>query len=150
NPSVADVAASRSTVDQARAGLEKSLKPYSDGDLQGAQAGIAQAQAQAELARTAVADTTIRAPFDGVVATTSVEVGGLVSPGAPIVSLVASDLEIVLTVDEAKLGDVRTGIPVELNVGAFPGRVFTGHVESVAPTGDARTHTFELKVRPDD
>lgn len=150
NPSAADVAAARSAVDQARAGLEKSLKPYSDGDIQGVQAGIAQAQAQAELARTALEDTTIRAPFDGVVANTMVEVGGLVAPGAPVVSLVASNLEIVLTVDEAKLNEVRTGIPVELTVGAFPGRVFTGHVDSIAPTGDARTHTFELKVRPDD
>ena len=53
-------------LDQARAGVENRLKPYSDGDLLGVQAGISQAGAQAELARTALEDTIVRAPFDGV------------------------------------------------------------------------------------
>lgn len=150
NPSTADLAAARAAVDQARAGVETRLKPYSDGDLLGVQAGISQSLAQAELAQTALDDTTVRAPFDGVVAATLVEVGALVGPGAPIASLVASDLEVVLTVDEARLNEVKAGIPAELTVGAYPGRQFKARVDSVAPTGDARTHTFEVKVRAED
>ncbi len=150
NPSAADLAAARSTVDQARAGLDTRLKPYTDADLAGANAGISQALAQADLARIAVEDTIVRAPFDGVVSNVLVEVGGLVNPGVPVVALIAKDVEVALTVDEARLNEVKVGIPAELSVGAYPGRVFTARVDSVAPTGDPRTHTFELKVRADD
>ncbi len=150
NPTGADLAAARSGVDQARAGLEKALQPYSDGDLAGVQAGISQASAAADLARIALDDTTIRAPFEGVVAAVLVEVGGLVNPGVPVVSLVANDIEVALTVDEARLNEIKAGIPAELTVGAYPGRVFKARVASVAPTGDARTHTFEIKVRAED
>lgn len=150
NPSSADLAAARSAVDLARAGVESRLKPYSDGDLLGVQAGISQALAQVELARTALDDTTVRAPFDGVIAATMAEVGALIGPGAPVVSLVANDVEILLTLDEARLNEVRQGSPVELAVSAFPGRTFNARVESIAPTGDARTHTFEVKIRAED
>lgn len=150
NPTVADRAAAQSAVDQARAGVEKALQPYSQGDLAGVQAGVAQASAAAELARIALNDTTIRAPFDGVVASVLVEVGGLVNPGVPVVSLVANDIEVALTVDEARLNEIKAGVPAELTVGAYPGKVFKARVDSVAPTGDARTHTFEIKVRADD
>jgi RND family efflux transporter MFP subunit len=34
-------------------------------------------------------------------------------------------------------------------VAAYPGETFTGRVTTVAPTGDARAHTFDVTIIPD-
>ena len=113
-----------------------------------ADARIAVAQAQAALgtASTLLDQTSVVAPFDGVIAQKLLDVGASASPAAPIFVISARAVEVRLTVEEARIALVKPDLPADLTVAAFPGKKFTGQVSSVAPTGDARAHTFEVKV----
>jgi membrane fusion protein (multidrug efflux system) len=92
----------------------------------------------------------VRAPFDGVVADRLLDVGAAASPATPIFNLVTRGVELHLAVDEARVAQVRPGQAAELAVSAYPERTFAGTVSVVAPLGDARTHTFDVRVLADD
>ncbi len=83
--------------------------------------------------------TRILAPVSGHVTKKKVEVGQLVSAGQPLLALVPlnhGQLWITANFKETQLARVRPGQRVSLEVDAFPGREFTGWVESVmAGTG---------------
>lgn len=146
NPTPNDLAQARAAVDGAKAALENRTNPYTDADIQGARAGVAQAQAALAMASTTLDQTNVVAPFDGVVAQKLAEVGSAVSPGVPMFVISARAVEVRLTVEEARVGLVRPDMDAVLSVAAFPGKTFPAKVASVAPTGDQRAHTFEVKV----
>ncbi len=150
SPSAAAIAAQRSAVAATRAALTNRKEPYTAADISGARAAVAAAQAGVAAAGTSLAQTSVVAPFDGVIAARLLDVGATVSPQAPIFVLVAMAVESHLTVDEARIGLIRPGMTAKVVVPAFPGRAFTGRVETIAPLGDARAHTFDVKVFAED
>jgi len=98
-----------------------------------AEARLAQAQAAQEQAELNLSYTKLVAPVAGVVSRRSVEVGQLVSPDRPLFALVTqNDVWVVANYKEDQLGDMREGQSVHVRVDAYPGRSFTGHVESFA------------------
>ena len=62
-----DLAQQSSVVDQMAAALQAKQAPYADSDLQAAVAAVAQAEAQVALAQANLDQTTVVAPFDGVI-----------------------------------------------------------------------------------
>lgn len=146
NPSPSDLAALRSAVDSARSNLENKRVPYTESDIRAAQAAVAQAQSALGTASMLLDQTNVIAPFDGVIAQKLLDVGASASPAAPIFVISTRAVEVRLTVEEARIALVRPDLSADLSVAAFPGKKFTGRVSSVAPTGDARAHTFEVKV----
>ncbi len=95
---------------------------------------VAAARARALLAAKAVGDSIIRAPFDGVVAERSIDVGNYVAVGQPIASLVDVDtLRLELSVPESALAAVQAGDSVEFGVAAYPGRRFSGRLSQLGP-----------------
>lgn len=146
NPGPTELAAQRAAVDAAKAALENRQNPYTDADLQGARASVAQAQAALAVTQTTLDQTNVVSPFDGVIAQKLAEVGSAASPAAPMFVISARGVEVALTIEEARIGLVRPDLEAQLTVAAFPGKVFPGKVASVAPTGDPRAHTFEVKV----
>ena len=81
---------------------------FREPQLQAARAGLRSAEAQLADARLALARTRIRAPFDGVVRSKSVDVGQYVAPGQSLGSLYdTGEVEVVvsLTDTEATLVD---------------------------------------------
>lgn len=150
SPAPAAVAAQRSTVEQARSTLATRQAPYTDADAESARAAVAQAQAQLTIAQTNFAQTTVTAPFNGIVAQKLLDVGATVTTQTPIFVLISQTLESHLMVDEARIGQIRTGMDAELTVPAFPGKTFRAKVANTAPLGDARAHTFDVKVLVED
>ncbi len=140
----------RQAVAQARFQLQKAQNPYTEQDLQGAQAGVDQAQAQLDLATLGFNETTVLAPVDGVIAERQVSPGALVSQSTPIVTLVPPALELVVNVEEAQLGQVAEGQPVTLQVSAFPSQTFSGTVKAIAPTVDTKSRTAAVRIEPRD
>lgn len=59
--------------------------------LQNAEASLASAQGALEKAQLDLSRTTLRAPFDGFVQSESVDLGQLVGPGGPVVTLVGTE-----------------------------------------------------------
>src|SRR6185312_12796058 len=85
---------------------------------------------------------TITAPVDGVVGNRTLRVGQYVQAGTQLMSIVPlSAAYVIANYKETQLTRVRPGQPVTVRVDTFPGRVFTGHVDSLAP---ASGQTFAL------
>ena len=103
------------------------------------EAKAAQRRAQLDEARLQLAYTRIVAPADGYVTRKTVEPGNYIQPGQPLLALVELEQPwITANYKESQLSHVRPGQAVELRVDAYPGRTFTGTVESImAGTGAA-------------
>ncbi|HEX9623805.1 MAG TPA: efflux RND transporter periplasmic adaptor subunit, partial [Streptosporangiaceae bacterium] len=144
--SQADLDAARAAVQVADLQLKRASQPASDVDRQAAQAAVQRAQAELAVARLEARESTIVAPFSGLVAETFVGPGALVAPGSPLLTVVPPSFEVVVGLPEAQVGQVAAGQPVKLAVDAFPGQEFTGAVLTIAPAIDARTRTVAVRV----
>jgi RND family efflux transporter MFP subunit len=143
NPTENDLTAAQAAVTQAQQTLAMKQKPYTAQDLQTAQLNLKAAQQ-------ALADATLVAPFDGVVTQKLVSPGAIVSPSTPVVTIVSSDLQAPVSIEESRLGQLKPGLPVTLSVSSYPGQSFSGKVTSITPSADPKTHTFTMNVGPDD
>ena len=105
----------------------------------GKDAQIARRKAELKESALNLSYTSICAPADGFTTRKSVEAGNNVQAGQPLMALVAlDDVWITANYKERQLTHVIPGQKVEFTVDTFPGRRFTGHVDSVmAGTGAA-------------
>ena len=104
------------------------------------------ARARLALAAKTVADTSVKAPFSGIVAERLVSVGDYVTRGTRVATVVKIDpLRVELTIPEQAVSLVRVGQPVKLTVDAYPGEVFDARVRFVSPSvrADQRAMTIE-------
>ncbi len=112
-----------------------------------ADARIQQAEAEVANARTFLTYTTITAPFDGIVARKSVDVGDLAAPGTPLLEIETTDqYRLEALVDESELGRVRQGEEVPVVVDAVGPEPLTGTVVEIVPSADRASRTFVVKV----
>jgi HlyD family secretion protein len=99
-------------------------------------ANVKSAQIALERARQNLAYTKIYAPIDGVIVERNVDVGQTVAANfsTPQLFLIAndlSDMQILALVDESDIGAIKTGLPVEFTVQAYPNENFSGTVQQV-------------------
>ncbi|MEC7520623.1 MAG: efflux RND transporter periplasmic adaptor subunit [Myxococcota bacterium] len=119
--------------------------------LEGARAQLAAARSGASQARTAVSNTTVRAPFAGVISQVGMEVGetATVAPPSTIARLVdLSAVEIAARIPERELARVREGAAAEVRFPALD-QSFEGAVSRIAPEIDTQSRTVEIVVRVD-
>jgi RND family efflux transporter MFP subunit len=106
-------------------------------------------RARLALARKTFADTTVRSPFAGFVVERKVSIGDFVTRGTKVATVVRiHPLRVELTVPEQYMAAVKPGLPLELEVDAYPGRTFKGQVRYVSPAlrADQRALTVEALV----
>jgi HlyD family secretion protein len=144
-----DVEAQRQAVLQAEQTLSLRSNPFTESDVQTARAQLAQAQAALEAAKVNALEGAIVAPYDGVVLARPLAEGALTNAQTAPITIASAQVEIVLNVDEARVGQLKAGQPATLALTAFPGKTFPAKVVSIAPSADARTHTFPVRVRPE-
>jgi membrane fusion protein, multidrug efflux system len=102
-------------------------------------AQLAQAQADYDLAQINVGYTELRAPIDGTIGNRSARVGGFASVGAQLLSVVpARGLWVDANFKESQLAGMHPGQSVSIQADVLPGRVFEGHVVSLAPATGAQ------------
>jgi RND family efflux transporter MFP subunit len=95
----------------------------------------------------AVLDTTITAPFDGIVAEKLVSPGEYVAKGQQVVRLVSvNPLRLVLTVPEKQVSVVRERQAVEFMVGPYGDRVFTAQVLHISPALDTQSRALKVEA----
>jgi RND family efflux transporter MFP subunit len=107
------------------------------------------ARARVSLARKALADTVVRAPFAGVVGERLVSVGDYVTRGTKVVSVMRTNpLRLQLTVPQQFSVEVSVGRAVSLEVDTAPGTIYKGQVRYVSPAlqTDSRTLIVEAVV----
>ena len=142
---------SQSEFDQRRTQMEASRQQYESAKNGAAQQfqSLQAARARVALAKKALADTVVRAPFAGVVAQRLVSVGDYVTKGMKVAIVVrVNPLRAQLTIPEQSVSAVAIGQPVSFEVDAYPGRRFEGKVKYVAPSlqADQRALTVEALV----
>jgi RND family efflux transporter MFP subunit len=97
------------------------------------QAALAQRRAEYELAKQQLSDTTVRAPFSGVLQARLIDPGEFLSAGAPVAELVQVDpLRLRLDVPEREAAVVRSGQTVRLTVEGDT-NIFQGVLSRVSP-----------------
>ena len=106
---------------------------------QQAQAALAQATAERDLARLNVGYTELRAPVDGTIGNRRARVGAYASSGAALMSIVpASGLWVDANFKESQLARMNPGMRATIVADVMPGREFHGRVESLAPATGAQ------------
>ncbi len=101
--------------------------------LDQAKAQVATAKAQLQQNQLNLDHSIIKSPIDGVVVSRSVDVGQTVAASlqAPTLFTIANDLtkmQVLASIDEADVGQIRPGIKANFSVDAFPGEVFSGNI----------------------
>jgi HlyD family secretion protein len=101
-----------------------------------AQASLAQSKAQLQQSQANLDHSIITSPIDGVVVSRNVDVGQTVaaSLSAPTLFTIANDLtkmQVLASIDEADVGQIKQGIKASFTVDAFPGENFTGEISQL-------------------
>ena len=128
---------SQSEYDQRRTQVEAARQQYQVAlnSAQQSYRSLEAARARITVARKAVADTDVRAPFAGLVAERVVSVGDYVTRGARVATVVRVDpLRLELTIPEQSVSLIKPGLPVSLSVDAYPGESFEANVRFVSPS----------------
>ncbi|HEX6136213.1 MAG TPA: efflux RND transporter periplasmic adaptor subunit [Casimicrobiaceae bacterium] len=111
-----------------------------------AQAQTAAALANANQSSTSKSYTTIVAPYDGVVASTEVELGDMATIGRPLVTVFdPRALRVSATLPQAVLAEARLDAPVRILVPSL-GRELAARQVTVIPVADSRTHTTRVRL----
>ena len=142
---------SQSEFDQRRTQMEAARQQYDAAKNGAAQQyqSFQAARARVTLARKALADTVVRAPFNGLVAQRMVSVGDYVTKGMKVAVVVRiNPLRAQLTIPEQFVSSIGVGQPITFAVDAYPGRQFEGKVRYVSPAlqADQRALTAEAMV----
>lgn len=112
---------------------------------------VTQAEEQVKQAETNLGYATITSPIDGVVISKSVEEGQTVAASfsTPELFTIAQDLtdmRVVADVDEADIGDVKTGERVSFTVDAYPDDTFSGTVTQVRQEATTTNNVVTYEV----
>ena len=115
-----------------------------------------QAQARISAVQADLSRTVLRAPFDGVVAKITGELGEFTTPSPPgiptppAVDLIDdSCLYVTAPIDEVDAPAIQLKMPARISVDAFPGRKFKGHVRRIAPyvlEAEKQARTVDVEV----
>jgi membrane fusion protein (multidrug efflux system) len=97
-----------------------------------AHARVKGAQAALELARLQLSWTKLIAPADGNASKLSVHEGQMVAAGQPAVELVPTATYVIANFKETQIGRMKPGQPATIKIDAFPGKSFSGKVESLS------------------
>lgn len=114
------------------------------------QSKLQQAQALEEIANKNLKDCKLLAPFEGIIAEKSIEVGQNVTPGIPVAKLVtAHHLKIKIAVPETEITDVRLSQRVDIKVPALGGKLLTGTIEEKGIIAHPLSRSYEVKIHID-
>lgn len=106
------------------------------------------AKANYELIKARYEHTFIRAPFSGFIDSKNFEVGEVVSPGMPIVSLInSSEIKVTAGVPENFVNDVKVGTACKLKFKDVDDKVYSAKVSFVSKTITTSNRTFMIEIK---
>ena len=112
-----------------------------------ARANQSAAAARVALDQVTLGYTTLRAPFDGVIAVREAELGQLAGPGTAIFTL--DDLDHVWLrayVNESDIGRIRLGEAALVTTDSYPGKPYHGHISFISPQAEFTPKTVETNA----
>jgi membrane fusion protein (multidrug efflux system) len=119
----------------------KTLGSVVDGapSVQVARAKVRQAESALDTAQLDLGYTEIKTPFDGFVSKRTVNPGDYVAPGQNLLVVQSlRDVWVDANFKETQLKNLRIGMPADIYVDAYPGKVYSGRVAGFSPATGAR------------
>jgi len=113
-----------------------------------AQAALEGARAQTAIARKALNDTIIKAPFAGHISDRPAAPGEHVTPSTKIATIQRIDpIKLRLQLPEADARYAQVGAAVTAVVAAYPQRQFSGHVTAINPAVDPASRVVSVEAQ---
>jgi len=111
------------------------------------QAQKEQAAAGLVSAKSLLNDATLTAPISGIIGKRYYENGDMVSPGAPVASIVQMErVKATFDATEQDLGKLSVGQQALIKVRSYSERNFVGKVNKISPVLDPQTRMVEIEV----
>jgi len=135
-PTAADITQAQSSITQAEAALEAVKSGPDPIDVQVAQAGVEQAQVNLKQAQLKLQQSTLTAPFNGVItAVTLVPGQNMSASGNPVQLSDLGTLQVVTNVSELDRARLKVGQEVQMTLEALPGVNVEGIVDAISTAG---------------
>jgi RND family efflux transporter MFP subunit len=113
-----------------------------------ADAEVSRREAALGITKKRLGDTTIRAPFAGLIAKRLINAGEYVKENTGVFNLVALDpLKYTGAIPERYAPELKIGQRIELTVEAYPGQSFPGQVTRLSPAVEVQTRSLALEGR---
>ena len=136
----------QATLDRAQQVYNELVEGTRKEELAVEHSNICQADQNLKMSRLRLTYTVLRAPFDGVVLVRQAELGEVVSPGTPIITLADVDhLWLRVYVPETDLGKVRWGQAVDVLTDTYPGRVYHGRISFISSEAEFTPKTVQTE-----
>jgi HlyD family secretion protein len=120
-------------------------------DIQVQEANLASAKARLDKARTALADATLVAPSAGIVAVRAREVGAIVQAGQTIYTVALTDPAWIRAyVPQPRLGRIKPGMTVNIEIDSVPGKQYQGTVGFISPEAEFTPKSVQTEQVRDD
>ena len=102
-----------------------------------ARANLAQADANLGLSRVNLGYAILRAPFAGVITVRQAELGEVVGPGSPVVTLADLDhIWLRAYIAETDLGRIHWGQAASVTTDTYPGKQYHGRISFISPDAE--------------
>ncbi len=126
-----------------------SARAQQDTQLQMAKSRVDLARGELNMANVNVANTRLRAPYDGVVMERLVDEGSVVNAGTPILKVAdVTSYKLVIFVPESQTRQIKIGQIATATVDSLPGEDFLAIVERISPKSEdsSKKVRVELKI----
>jgi len=106
-------------------------------DIAIARANLSEADANLGLSRIDESYTTLRAPSAGVITVREAELGEVVQPGSPVITLADLDhIWLRAYIAETDLGRIHWGQDATIATDTYPGKQYHGHISFISPDAE--------------
>jgi HlyD family secretion protein len=134
------------TLKKANAAIERdrALQLAAERQVDLAEANIHNAEESLKLAKIVLGYTTLVAPFDGVITVRQAELGEIMVPGTPVVTL--ADLDHVWLrayINETDIGKIRLGQAAVVTTDTYPGKRYQGRVSFISSAAEFTPKSVE-------
>lgn len=136
----------RTALNVAEAALERdrALRSVAAHNVEVAQAGVKNSEEAAKLARIVRDYTVLAAPFDGVITVRQAELGEMVVPGTPVVTIADLDhIWLRAYLNEPDLGKVRLGQAVAVKTDSHPDKRYQGRLSFISSKAEFTPKSVE-------
>lgn len=146
-------ALSKNQMDDATSKVELTQRAWESAKLQYktlSEAGLAQAEAQADVVRAQIANSILRSPIDGVITNRNINPGELANPSTALFSVAKIDrLKLQGTVSQDVVSLLAVGQTVAVTVDGLAGSTLPGKVTQIGPVAATSGQYFPVVVTID-
>lgn len=147
NQAQQQIDSAQTALQTAQTQLDQKQAPPTQAQIESAKAQLQSAQVQVANAQTTYDNNIIRAPFDGVVAASSLIVGQQASSATTIATIVTQKQEADVTLNEVDAAKVAVGQKVTLSFPALPDLSLTGQVGEVDTIGTVTQNVVNYTIK---